>query len=137
MQTPIPLPAAAADLQAAVKKALHSASFAKFMTSAVSLALAEAREATGGRILPPGTGRFHTRHRHGTVAEVVESTSADGKQTFYLQREYAPCQTENAGKWHGHENRTDEQGHQWLRFSGSYVVDNFGTLVPVTSGGAA
>lgn len=134
MQTPTP--AAAADLQAAVKKALHSASFAKFMTGAMAAALAETREIPDGIHLASGVGRFSTSCREFDEAAVIDSKSGDLKHSFYLQREYCPSRPARMGAWYGQEYRTDEQGRVWHRSLGDHVVDDFGTLVPVTGGAA-
>lgn len=133
MQTPTP----AAELQAAVKKALHSASFAKFMGSAIQLALAETREATAGDVqlpAPAGPFSFNLRHYGNTV---LYTASTEGyTHSVHLQRQAVPQDPKQMGIWFGREERKDAQGRRWTYWLPDHVVDDFGTLVPVTGGAA-
>lgn len=135
MQTPTP--AAAADLQAAVKKALHSASFAKFMTGAMALALAETREATADAVqLPAPAGPFSFKFSNHNNTTLFASNTEGYTNAFNLQRQAVPTDPENLGIWFGSEERKDDLGRRWTHWLPDHVVDDFGTLVPVTGGAA-
>ena len=116
----------AADLQSAIKKALHSASFGKFIAQAVHTALEEAQPASTSVVLP---GRGHT-----VTTEVVcdglaiESADRHGWSSW-VQR----CQDKDFGRslWFGSETRTDQDGRRWKTATAYYVTDDFGTLVEV------
>lgn len=133
MQTPTP----AAELQAAVKKALHSASFAKFMASAIQLALAETREATAGDLLLPAPASPFSFKFDYYGNNVLLSGHTEGyTHSVHLQRQAVPENPKNMGIWFGSEERKDANGSRWTRWLPDHVVDDFGTLVPVTGGAA-
>lgn len=116
----------AADLQSAIKKALHSASFGKFMAQAVHTAFEEAQPASTSVILPAP--------RHTVTTEVVcdglAINSTDGYGwSGWVQR----CQDKDFGRslWFGQETRTDQHGKRWQNATAYYITDDFGTLVEV------
>lgn len=119
----------AADLQAAIKKTLHSAAFAKFMGQAVQTALAEAQSQTPGILLPARQRPSIVRFNDAGVARAYTARNADGTHEIRMQCEYQPDRPEMRGIWYGQEERTDEQGNEWIRRLGRHVQDDFGNLV--------
>lgn len=133
MQTPTP----AAELQAAVKKALHSASFAKFITGAMVLALAEKQAKPQDIVLPAPAGLFSFKFDHHDNTVLFSAHTEGYTHAVHLQRQAVPENPKNMGIWFGSEERKDAQGRRWTHWLPDHVVDDFGTLVPVTTGGAA
>ena len=117
------------DLQAAIKKTLHSAAFAKFMGQAVQAAIAEAQPP--GVLLPPlgkiGRPEFH----YSNQCVVYTNENQDCTQRLRLQCEIIPERPSHAGIWYGSETRTDATGREWRSSLGDHVVDDFGNLVEV------
>jgi len=101
-------PTAAADLQAAVKKALHSAVH-----------------------LPAPAGPFSFNFYDHGAALILCTRTESHTHTFDLQREHVPKNPANAGRWYGTECRKDAHGRRWSHWLPDHVVDDFGTLVPV------
>lgn len=122
---------AAADLQAACKKALTSAAFAKFMGQAVQEALAQAQQEPNGVVLK----RAPTASIEFTESADFRSFtaySADFSREISMQCE-RPGGTDGykTGIWYGSERLTDADGNTWARRLGDHVQDDFGMLVPV------
>lgn len=127
MQTPTQ----AADLQAAVKKALHSAFFSKYITSAVQLAMADQQASPQDVVLPAGEGHCQPTFHFVNGYRTIESISPSGRHVLRMQCPYQPKGADDLGIWYGSETRTDKDGRTWSTHIGDHVVDNFGTLVPV------
>lgn len=121
----------AADLQAAVKKALHSASFTKFMSQAVQTALSEVQGKTAGLVFPAQTKpcRINWSDSHGYRSYMVSNPNRT--HTVEMQCGYMPDRPTMRGIWYGNEERIDEKGRRWSLNIGHHVQDDFGNLVEV------
>lgn len=127
MQTPPTI----ADLQAAFKKALTSAAFAKFMGQAVQAAFEEHKNQIDGIVLTP---KQTTRVRFTDIGCACSYTalSADGKSQIRMQRSFVNLEhPETRHHWYGSEDHTDQFGREWSRTMPHMVQDDFGTLVEV------
>lgn len=121
----------AADVQAAIKKTLHSAAFAKFMGQAVQTALAEAAQRTSSIILTPITTAA-VRFNDSGVACSYTARSLDGKSEFRMQRSFENLEhPELRHHWYGYEEHTDASGRVWSSRLPHMVQDDFGNLVEV------
>jgi hypothetical protein len=121
----------AADLQAAIKKTLHSAAFVKFMGQAVQAALAEAQAQPHDIVLPVRARTSIVRFSDSGIARSYTAHNPAYTHAIRMQCEYLPERPEMRGVWYGIEDRTDEQGDTWSRSLGHHVQDDFGNLVAV------
>jgi len=128
MQTP----SAAADIQAAVKKTLHSAAFSHFMAQAVQSAIDSSQPKRGEMQLAAQPTRL-VHFRESSRYRVYSCMSADGTCEVSMQSEIVADDPRHRNLWYGSESRTDQQGRKWHRNIGYMVVDDFGFLVPVSA----
>lgn len=119
------LPTQTADLQAAIKKTLHSAAFARFMGQAVHSALAEVQPAASTTLAP--IDGLHSEFCCGGT--VIRTSDAGHNTVFWTQRREDGT---HPGGWFGSEKRRDQNGRVWER-SYNCVTDDFGNLVDVTA----
>lgn len=115
----------AADLKSAIKKTLNSSAFSKFMEQAVHAALADCPPQ--GIILRPRAGAVTSRFICG--GSVLESSDESGWK-IWLQKDVAGSHA--PGQWFGSQSRLDQDGNRWICPELNYVIDDFGTLVPVS-----
>jgi len=121
-----------AELQAAIKKTLHSASFGKFVAQAVHTAFAEAEPDSKAVVLPaPPLGRV--RFSEGNAYRSYDVRSADGTREVHMQCERIPDTPQQAGTWYGNESRTDSTGRVWQSHIRRMTQDDFGTLVEIAA----
>lgn len=121
------------DLQAACKKALTSAAFAKFMGQAVHAAFEERQNQPAGIVLTP---KPTTRVKFSDLgcACSYEVWSADGSSEVRMQRSYENLdRPEHRHHWYGSERHTDTLGRVWSHSLPYMVQDDFGNLVEVSS----
>ena len=122
-------PSTADAIQAACKKTLTSAAFAKFMGAAVQSALQEAADKPSGIALAPMM--LPVRVRYIEHLEAITVTSADSKVDVTIYRGCTDASVKNRSIWWGGENREDADGVRWCRTLPHYVQDDFGQLVEV------
>lgn len=120
-----------AELQAAVRKTLHSRAFERFIGLAVENALAEAARIEGAVQLPEGrTIEVDFDDKNGGL--YVWGAGYVQKFYAYLRRPHESTHYKLAG-WYGEERRIDLEGRRWDRTVGPMVPDDFGNLVEVPS----
>jgi hypothetical protein len=122
-----------AALQAAIKKTLTSAAFAKFVASAVQTTMAEAATPKPGDSItlsvPPVTSWTYFESCNSCA---VFGHAVDHGHVLSLQTKYCPDDARDIGLWFGSETRLDDTGRAWFSsLPDHYVVDNFGNLVPL------
>jgi len=114
-------------MQAAFKKALHSAAFAKFIGQAVQAALTEVQGIT---LTPEPTTRINFDDNG--CACSYEARSADRKSLVRMQRSFENLKhPEKRHQWYGYESHTDALGRVWSTPLPHMVQDDFGNLVEV------
>ena len=127
MQTPD-----TAELQAAIKKTLTSASFCKFMAQAVQTAFAEARPDSKAVVLT-APAFVRVKFTESDSYRSYDAISADGTREVRMQCERRPEKPQHAGTWYGDEYRTDSTGQVWQRHIRRMAQDDFGTLVEIAA----
>ena len=124
----------ATELQAAIKKTLHSASFGRFMAQAIQTSISEAEEtaAQGVITLLTKPAIVRTRFHEGGMALSFTAIDSDHNTIHRVQKDYQPDCSKNIGRWYGSEMRTDTLGREWSRLI-KMVQDDFGNLVEVSA----
>jgi hypothetical protein len=120
-----------ADLQAAIKKTLTSAAFAKFMGDVVQSTLTDISTQRDDMLLLAASTLGKARFTYSGEYITYDKRSADNTHEFYLQCQPFTDDPKQRGKWYGHESRTDQHGNEWRRLLKYHVVDDFGNLVAV------
>ena len=86
--------------------------------------------------LPAPVGPFSFNFDERSNNLCFSAHTAGYTHKFHLQREHVPTDPRNVGIWYGTEDRTAADGRKWTHWMPDHVVDDFGTLVPVTGGAA-
>lgn len=124
-------PTQQADLQAACKKALTSAAFAKFVAQAVQAVFVEQQAQPAGIVLTPKP-TSQIKFNDAGCACSYEVHSADGKSEIRMQRSFEnKTYPERRHHWYGSESHTDQLGRIWSTGLPYMVQDDFGVLVEV------
>lgn len=122
-----------ADLQAACKKALTSAAFAKFVAQAVQSVFVEQQTQPAGIVLTPKP-TSHAVFSDAGCACSYDVRSADGMSEIHMQRSFEnKAHPEDRHHWYRSESHTDQHGRIWSTRLHDMVQDDFGNLVKVTA----
>jgi hypothetical protein len=122
------LPAAITErqaLDAAIKRAVGSASFSRVLGSIVAECLSA--EETGIVLPPPCAATLHHCYHRGDTW--TSSRDGAGYACWFYRRHSG----EDAGFWTGNESRIDSTGRTWSSRLERAVIDDFGDLVEVAS----